>query len=135
MRYSLDELARSAGITPYLVRHHIRRGLLARAHGHSTDAYYDDEHLARLLAIQRLRKGGVRIHDVGAKLAALDAAKAKAAAAKPVTLPASAPAHELWEHLPLWPGVELRVRADADVHARRIVAAMVKAWAEVTGAG
>jgi DNA-binding transcriptional MerR regulator len=53
---SLDDLARETGESPRTIRFWIQEGLLPAARGTGRAAYYDEEHLARLQFVVRVRE-------------------------------------------------------------------------------
>jgi DNA-binding transcriptional MerR regulator len=145
MRYSLAELAAAAGISPHIVRHHIRRGFVPHAHGHADFAYYDEEHLQRVLAVQALRKvHKVRLENIGGVLAKADGREIRRLAGipeppappEPPPPPAALPTPDgpgLWQRFPLAPGVELHVRIDLGGDVLQKVQAFQKSWSQATG--
>jgi DNA-binding transcriptional MerR regulator len=136
MPYSLHELARIAGVTPHVVRHHIRRGFLPYAHGHADRAYYDDDHLHRLLAVQALRKvHKVALEDIGDVLRKADDKEIRRLAGIPEPPPPPLQTSDgpgLWQRFPLAPGVELHVRIDLGGDVLTKVEAFQKAWSQAT---
>ena len=52
-RYSIDELAPLAGVTPRTVRYYIAEGLIDRPEGEKRGAHYVQRHLEQLLLIRR----------------------------------------------------------------------------------
>jgi DNA-binding transcriptional MerR regulator len=148
VRYSLAELAAAAGISPHVVRHHIRRGFVPHARGHADLSYYDEEHLHRVLAVQALRKvHKVRLENIGAVLARADAREirrlagipeppAPPEAPPPAVAPVALPTPDgpgLWQRFPLAPGVELHVRIDLGGDVLTKVQAFQRAWSQATG--
>jgi DNA-binding transcriptional MerR regulator len=137
VRYSLAQLAAQAGTSPHIVRHHIRRGFVPHARGHADMAYYDDEHLHRVLAVQRLRKvHKVRLENIGGVLANADDREIRRLAGipePPAPPPAELPKADgpgLWQRFPLAPGVELHVRIDLGGDMLTKVQAFQSAWAQ-----
>ncbi|MDQ3953956.1 MAG: MerR family transcriptional regulator [Actinomycetota bacterium] len=60
-RFTIDELARSAGMTVRNVRAHQTRGLLPAPTIEARTGYYDSEHLARLQLIKEMQDGGFNL--------------------------------------------------------------------------
>ena len=57
--YTIEELAERAGMTPRNVRAYRTKGLLPAPVRRGRTAVYHDEHLRRLVDVQRLRDAGV----------------------------------------------------------------------------
>lgn len=64
MEITIDELARRARMSSRNVRAHQTRGLLPKAALRGRTAYYDERHLDRLAAIQRLQAEGASLDDI-----------------------------------------------------------------------
>ena len=60
-RYSLDELATLAGLTPRTVRYYIQQDLVSRPEGEKRGAYYQRRHLEQLLLIRRWTDSGLSL--------------------------------------------------------------------------
>lgn len=103
--FTLDELAAAAGLSRRTVRYYIQIGLLDRAEGETRAARYSTHHLEQLVAIRRWTEEGVSLDRVR-DLLSRPAAEADApAAARP------AGAVEVWSHLVVADGVEVRLEA------------------------
>ena len=63
-RYSLDELAMLAGVTPRTVRFYIGQGLIDRPAGEKRGAHYLRRHLEQLLLIRRWTEAGLSLDRV-----------------------------------------------------------------------
>ena len=63
-RYSIDELATLAGVTPRTVRYYIAEGLLDRPEGEKRGAHYLRRHLEQLLLIRRWTDAGLSLERV-----------------------------------------------------------------------
>ena len=63
-RYSIDELATLAGVTPRTVRYYIAEGLLDRPEGEKRGAHYGPPHLERLLQIRRWTDAGLSLERI-----------------------------------------------------------------------
>ena len=63
-RYSIDELATLAGVTPRTVRYYIAQGLLDRPEGEKRGAHYVRRHLEQLLLARRWTDAGLSLERV-----------------------------------------------------------------------
>lgn len=63
-RYSLDELATLAGVTPRTVRYYIAEGLVDRPEGEKRGAHYLRRHLEQLLLIRRWTEAGLSLNRI-----------------------------------------------------------------------
>lgn len=146
MPYTLDQLAKAAGLNRHVLRNWTRFGVLPPPTLRGMNTRYDDEQLQHALAIKHLRETGMKLSAIKARLAKSSReeieqlagvapkptpAPEHAPGAPPGPEPAPAPAlgpwraeaafpRELWERIVLCPGVVLSVRADADSEARRV---------------
>lgn len=139
-RYKLDDLVREAGIGRRTLRSYIQRGALPRPKHRGPLPAYDDAFLLRLKAAVRLRREGVAIDDLGARLSAASpdeiaylagqgpppAPKEAAPAEAPSARAAPTPGTERWERTCLYPGLELHVAVGADEAAQRMARAIRK---------
>lgn len=146
----LDDLARSAGVSPRTVRYYIQRGLLSAPEFRGPDTRYGEIHLATLRAIRALQERFWPLEAIGGALEGRSTAELQAIVAGTLVLPdptvgavphppggagghpyrtpaeppgppAPAPSERGTRHL-LAPGVELFVRDDADAAlVRRIL--------------
>ena len=128
---SLTELAAGTGVSARTIRTWIKRGLLPPPEPHGPATRYTADHRRRVLAILKLRARNMRLPAIARHLAkasreelAALGADPTAALAQPAAVPPppAAPAYvaESWEHIVLWPGLELHVRAGAGPVLRRI---------------
>ena len=60
-RYSIDELATLASVTPRTVRYYIAQGLLSRPEGEKRGAHYLRPHLEQLLLVRRWTDAGLSL--------------------------------------------------------------------------
>jgi DNA-binding transcriptional MerR regulator len=67
--YDMNELAKAAGITRYMIKHYIGGGLLPNADDEGSNRHFTDRHLHILLAVAALRKQGVRAAALKARIA------------------------------------------------------------------
>lgn len=63
-RFSLDELATLAGVTPRTVRYYIAEGLLDRPEGEKRGAHYVERHLEQLLRVRRWSEAGLSLERI-----------------------------------------------------------------------
>jgi DNA-binding transcriptional MerR regulator len=110
-RYTLNELANLAGVTPRTVRYYLAQGLLPAVGVAGPGAKYDDGHLARLRLIKRLQREHQPLAEIRRRLEALDDQTILAVAAEPEPAPpaesaleyirrVTAPAHRVSESAP-----------------------------------
>jgi DNA-binding transcriptional MerR regulator len=144
------ELCQATGATPRGVRFYVERGLLPKPEGRGTGPIYTEEHLIRLRAIRLLRAQRVPVDAIRVRLSrmsrdeiiALGTPPAPPTAPVPSAPPAAnpgvgatatAPAErawsvdrprsaDLWERIPLLPGLELHARAGAGALVERLAA-------------
>jgi hypothetical protein len=133
----------------------VNNGLIPRTEPRGSNTRYTDLHRLWIVAIQKLRESGTRLHAASkivreassvdevrvlageapvvdvkvAEQAPIAAAPVSAPSAGHVYRPAVARAREHWEHILICPGVELRVRADADTEAQRVAREIEGAYA------
>jgi DNA-binding transcriptional MerR regulator len=134
VQYKMAELARAAGMNVRTVRYYQLQKLLPPVKHRGKGTRYGDEHLTQLRVIQRLREAErLQLKQIRARLAkmtreelvALGAAEpAPAPASEPSTTQEAAPAvvGDLWERVPLLPGLELLLKHDAAPVVRRFAA-------------
>jgi DNA-binding transcriptional MerR regulator len=138
--YSLNDLAEATGITTHMIRHWMRNGHLPPTVPRGPNTKYEEQHRLWIKAIVLATKRGMSLRNAAAHVRALEfqedleeaAGEPKAAPAPPPSPVAPPPAptspardalaaeRRVWEHVPICPGVELHVRIDADVEARKI---------------
>lgn len=100
-RYSIDELATLAGVTPRTVRYYIAEGLLDRPEGEKRGAHYLRRHLEQLLLIRRWTDAGLSLERVRELIAgALEDPPRQRA------MPGSV---EVWSRMTLADGLEVHV--------------------------
>ncbi|MCK6587013.1 MAG: MerR family transcriptional regulator [Polyangiaceae bacterium] len=140
--YKIDELAREASVSPRTVRYYVQRGLLPAPAFHGRDTAYDRGHLLRLQVIKKLQEGHLPLDEIQVRIgAASDKELERMLAsgesspsprgARGGRIPASDEPHspsidssppgtrETWDRIHLMDGLELHVRSDAGVEARR----------------
>lgn len=102
--YSLDQLANAAATPLRTVRFYIQKGLLARPHGSTRAAWYDDEHLSTLLRIRSWTEAGLSLTRIAELLTGA------AVSAPPRRAPG---AIEVRTHVYLDAGLELVITPDS----------------------
>jgi DNA-binding transcriptional MerR regulator len=100
-RYSIDELATLAGVTPRTVRFYIAQDLLDRPIGEKRGAYYARRHLEQLLLVRRWTEAGLSLDRVRELIAGAPEDPPRRAAP-----PGSV---EVWSRMTLADGVELHL--------------------------
>ncbi|KAB2876394.1 MAG: MerR family transcriptional regulator [Burkholderiaceae bacterium] len=100
-RFSLDELATLAGVTPRTVRYYITEGLVDRPEGEKRGAHYLRRHLEQLLLIRRWTDAGL----------SLDRVRELIAGAPEDPAPRRAPpgSVEVWSRVTVSDGLEVHV--------------------------
>ncbi|MFT3770625.1 MAG: MerR family transcriptional regulator [Minicystis sp.] len=137
--FTLADLVREANIGRRTLASYIRRGALPKTKLRGPLPAYDEAFLTRLKAVIRLRREGVRIDDIGARLEHATAAEiaylagegpapqqpAPATPAPATAITATAgDGFDRWERCTLYPGLELHVAAGADEAAQRMARAI-----------
>lgn len=100
-RYSIDELASLAGVTPRTVRYYIAEGLLDRPEGEKRGAHYLRRHLEQLLLIRRWTDAGLSLERVRELIAGAPEDPPRQRA-----MPGSV---EVWSRVTLADGLEVHV--------------------------
>ena len=100
-RFSIDELATLAGVTPRTVRYYVAEGLLDRPEGEKRGAHYLQRHLEQLLRIRRLSEQGASLERIRALRGG--------AADDPTPRAPRAGTVEVWSRITLADGLELQV--------------------------
>ena len=100
-RYSIDELATLAGVTPRTVRYYIAESLLDRPEGEKRGAHYLRRHLEQLLLIRRWTDAGLSLDRVRELIAG--------APEDPTRQRAAAGSVEVWSRVTLADGLEVNV--------------------------
>ena len=100
-RYSIDELATLAGVTPRTVRYYIAEGLVARPEGEKRGAHYLRRHLEQLLLIRRWTDAGLSLERVRELIAG--------APEDPPRRSAPPGSVEVWSRVTLADGLELHL--------------------------
>ncbi len=84
-RFSLEELATLAGLTPRTVRYYIQQGLLDRPEGEKRGAHYLGRHLDQLLQVRRWTDAGLSLERI-AELVAGAPGETPPRSARPVSV-------------------------------------------------
>ena len=103
-RYSIDELATLAGVTPRTVRYYIAESLLDRPEGEKRGAHYLRRHMEQLLLIRRWTDAGLSLDRVRELIAG--------APEDPPRKRAAAGSVEVWSRVTLADGLEVSVEPD-----------------------
>lgn len=97
--FTLEELARQAGMTRRTIRYYIARGLLPGPTKAGRGAGYSQEHLRRLEEIRNLQANGLTLVEIAHRL-------------REVAQPAGALEPTVWRHYQLAADVVLMLRED-----------------------
>lgn len=100
-RFSIEQLATLAGVTPRTVRFYISEGLLDRPSGEKRGAHYLRRHLEQLLAIRRWSDAGLSLERVRELVAGASEDP------PPRRLPAGSV--EVWSRVTLADGLEIHI--------------------------
>lgn len=132
-RYSIDELARRAGVTRRTVRYYVQMGLIPAPLGLGRGCHYSGEHLAVLLQVKMLQERGTPLEQIRRILAGVPDPEPPSTKTPRISAPPRrrgaivderlprdgqpvygfAPAAgQIWFRQPLGPGYELTVRGD-----------------------
>jgi DNA-binding transcriptional MerR regulator len=106
-RFSVDELATLAGVTPRTVRYYIAEGLVDRPQGEKRGAHYLRRHLEQLLLIRRWTDAGLSLDRVRELIAG--------APEDPAARRAPPGSIEVWSRVTVADGLEVHIepgRAD-----------------------
>ena len=120
--YTIAELSEISGVNRRNIHFYVQQGLLSPPEGAGLGARYTEEHLLRLRAIPILRNHGLRLDEIRARLAGMDASAVAALLMPPPdgpvggARPHAAPKlrGEAVTRYALAPGVELLVGPEAD---------------------
>lgn len=136
--YRLADVLRLTGLTHRSIRHYTKLKLIAGAKARGPGTRYSHEQLVRLQVISLLRRRDrMSLPKIRRRLAGLALADLEALLPKPpppAPVPAATPepitsAAVLWQHVPLLPGLELRVRDDAGTVIHRLAREIAKQYA------
>lgn len=96
----MQDLIEQSGLAARTIRHYVERGLIPRPRGLGPAAEYDEEHLARAVAIARMRARGMSVDAIAEHVDGWTTARFKRyvrdtdPAPEPPPAPATAPAPE-----------------------------------------
>ncbi len=117
-RFSLDELATLAGVTPRTVRYYISEGLLDRPEGEKRGSHYLERHLEQLLQVRRWSEAGLSLDRIR---------ELRHGAAEDPPLRRAAPGSvEVWSRVTLADGLELQIEPGRAGLAPEQVRALVR---------
>lgn len=126
--FTIDELSLLTDLTKRTVRYYIQIGLLERPDGETRGARYGPRHLERLLAIRRWTQQGLSLERIRALL--------DGAADPPPGRPDRAGTIEVWSHLVVAEGVEVKLNPAvanlAPEQASKFFAAVMTAFQQIT---
>jgi DNA-binding transcriptional MerR regulator len=132
--WSLDELAKRAGMTPRTVRYYVQRGLLPAPRFQGPVTGYAESNLVRLQAIRRLQDRFLPLDAIKLEFQRMTPEQIRVVAkgGTPPPLAASAPAIApeppnatgdevaIWQRWKLAPGLELHLSQSADGRSRAL---------------
>ena len=118
-RYSIDDVATLAGVTPRTVRYYIAEGLLDRPEGEKRGAHYLQRHLEKLLLIRRWTEAGLSLERIRELRAG--------APDDPPPRPVRPGTVEVWSRVTLADGLELHVEPGRAGLSPEQVRALVRA--------
>lgn len=132
--YTLEELAKLAGVTPRTVRYYIGEGLLPPAVSAGPNSGYTEEHRDRLRLIAGLKEAYVPLREIKRRLAGMSASDIHAALDAPDhgDQPPAA-ASGLWRRLPISQDAELLITDAAYQRERAQVDAALALLRRVLG--
>ena len=121
-QYLIDEICRLSGFSRRTVRYYVQEGLVDPPAGRGRGGYYSDVQVQQLARIRQLQAQGYRLEAIrgqllgGSRLSApaapdVERGPAESRGAAPST---SAAAHSAWIRIPVAPGVELHLSAEAE---------------------
>lgn len=133
-QYSAREIEARTGVNARTLRYWIQRRLLSPPRGRGRAAYYTENQLMRVRVIHHLRKSGMPLHAIRARLAGASEEQLRALLppppprqSSPETPPPPPPAPNYpavpWESVTLVEGLVLMVRADVPA-LRRLASAI-----------
>ena len=116
--YTIGELAREAGVSERTIRSWYKQGLFVPPPFAGPATRYEREHRARILAIQKLRREGLRMAAIKQRIAKMPLSEVEALLAPPPAAPRPPPPEptytaERWERIVLVPGLEVHVNGAA----------------------
>ncbi len=123
-RYLIEELCTLTGFPRRTVRYYVQEGLVDPPAGRGRGGFYDDRHVAQLVRIRELQDQGYRLDAIRGLLGRQAPVEAAAEAPPPASRPLPASS---WTRLPVAPGVELHVSAEAAERLGPAVAAALEA--------
>jgi DNA-binding transcriptional MerR regulator len=130
-RFSLDELATLAGVTPRTVRYYISEGLLDRPEGEKRGAHYVQRHLEQLLRVRRWSEAGLSLERIRELR--------RGAPEDPPPRTVAPGTVEVWSRVTLADGLELHIEPGraglSPEQVRALVREVQAAFRRVRGAG
>jgi DNA-binding transcriptional MerR regulator len=128
--YTIVELAREAGVSTRTIRSWYTQGLFVAPPFAGPSTRYDAEHRLRVLAIQKMRREGLRMAAIKQRLTKMSLADIEAFLAPPPPAPRPPPPEptytaEHWERIVLVPGLEVHVNGAGGPILRRMAQEIV----------
>ena len=120
-RYSIDELARLAGVSGRTVRYYVQRGLIPPPAGRGPGRHYGQEHLERILHLRTLQREGLTLDGA---IHSLDGGSRRPAMNEPVH-------RELVTRIRLDEGRWLEIAPGADVPSDHQLRELVRCCQEI----
>ncbi len=135
-QYSIQDLSDQTSLPRRTIHFYVQQGILPPPEGNRGDAYYTESHLLRLKLIPLLRRQGLKLDDIRARLHGLDESALRElyeqiyAPAPPTLLPTSQP----FAHYALPAGMTLLVPASLTPSERKKLTELLKAVNEIFSA-
>ena len=131
--YSIQDLSDQTSLPRRTIHFYVQQGILPSPEGNRGDAYYTESHLLRLKLIPLLRRQGLKLDDIRARLHGLDESALREmheqvyAPAPPALLTTSQP----FAHYALPAGMTLIVPASLTPGERKKLTELLKAVNEI----
>jgi DNA-binding transcriptional MerR regulator len=97
MEYRISDVVEETGVAPRTIREWIMRGMVKKPSGNGPAAVYDEQHVARIRVIARLRLQGAMLDDIKKAIARWSHAKCESWLAELAAAEAAAAAAEAGE--------------------------------------
>ncbi len=123
-RYSIADLERETETSARTIRYYVSEGILPPAYGRGPSATYDLGHLLRLQMIGRLKRDGLSLGDIRARLEQMTDDEIAG-----LLRIQTRPPEDRWRRVVLHPNLELHVRepgGDADYRLEEAVDLLIK---------
>lgn len=128
--YTIGQLAREAGVSARTIRAWYSEGLFVPPPFAGPSTRYEREHRLRILAIQKMRREGLRMAAIKPRLTKMSLAEVESFLAPPAAAPRPPPPEptyvaERWERIVLVPGLEVHVNGAGGPILRRMAQEIV----------